>query len=114
MKLGTFLLGGLTGVAVVMMMRNNRTMNAVAGGIGQMMKQRVSDIKETALEKGMSVKFGGGMMSGMASGNRSGGDRHASPSSGQGLDQVERLASQDPKVKNEINEILNQNGHSHI
>jgi hypothetical protein len=111
MRLGTFVLGGLAGAAVVMMMRN-RTMTAMTGGIGQMLKQRVNDVKENALDKGMSVKFGGGILGALAKNGSSGG-RNISPSSG-GLEQVEHLASKDPKVKQEINEILNENSHQHI
>ena len=98
MRLGAFVLGGLAGAAVVMLMQN-RTRVAVANGIGQMFRQRMNQVKETAIEKGLNVKFNGGMFQGTAAKNSAG-----------GLDQVKHLASRDSQVKNEVNEILSENG----
>ncbi|MBW5446671.1 hypothetical protein GE107_11425 [Cohnella sp. CFH 77786] len=107
MRLGTFVLGGLAGAAVVMLIRN-RTVNAAMNGIGEMLKHRMNEMKETAIDRGMNVKFGGGLL-GLQTKNAFSAARNGSASS-EGLEQVEHLASKDPKVKHEINEILNQNG----
>lgn len=60
MRFGTFLLGGLAGAAVVLLMRN-RTMMAVADDVTRMLWKRMNQVKETAMEKGISVKFGSGL-----------------------------------------------------
>lgn len=105
MKFGTFVLGGLAGAAVVMLMQS-RTMTAVTGGMGMMWKQRMNNWKENAIEKGLNVKFG-------ASQGKGSGDHHFSSadSASAGLKQVEELASKDPHVKKEINDILHENSH---
>ncbi len=102
MRLGTFVLGGLAGAAVVMLMQN-RTMVAVTNGFGQMFRQRMNQVKETAIEKGLNVKFNGGMFQGA-------GMKNASAHSAGGLDQVKHLASRDSHVKHEVNENLSENG----
>ncbi|WP_276351721.1 hypothetical protein [Cohnella caldifontis] len=112
MKLGTFLLGGLAGAAVVMIMRS-QSMTAMSNGMGQMWKQRMNDMKENVLEKGMNVKFGSGAMQDMfqMKGNAS---QSAAGSHTGGLEEVSRLASKDSEVKREVNEILHESGqHQH-
>jgi hypothetical protein len=107
MKFGTFLLGGLAGAAVVMLMRS-RTMAAMSGGMGQMWKPSWSGMKENLLEKGLNVKFGSGSASGSFQSKNP-----SSPSNAGGLEEVGRLASKDPGVKHQVNEILHENGQQH-
>ncbi|MFC5403846.1 hypothetical protein [Cohnella soli] len=57
MKLGTFIIGGLAGAAVVMMVRRNRMMSAVAANVGGQLRQRMSDMKDDAIEKALNMKF---------------------------------------------------------
>ena len=60
MRFGAFLLGGLAGAAVVMLMRN-KTVRAAADDFGHMLRKRVNQVKETAAEKGIYVRFGSGL-----------------------------------------------------
>jgi uncharacterized membrane protein len=111
MKLGTFVLGGLAGAAVIMMMRN-RTMTAVTNGFGQMIKQRMNEAKETMMEKGMNIKFSGGITG--TPGSKTASASKADARGANSLDDVQRLASRDMKVKQEVNEILEENGQQHL
>lgn len=106
MKLGAFVLGGLAGAAVVWMMRN-RSVAAVADGFGQKMKQRVSQAKATAIDKGLSVNFGGGLFGSSFKGDM---DESRGDAQSDGLEEAKLIASQDPKVMRDINEILHENG----
>ena len=60
MRFGAFLLGGLAGAAVVMLMRN-KTVMAAADDFGHMLRKRMNRVKESAMEKGIYVKFGSGL-----------------------------------------------------
>lgn len=113
MKLRTsLLLGGLTGAAVVMIMRNNRAFAGMANGWGSMLKQRLNDAKETAIEKGIGVKFAGGLPGIGGKSGASGSARGDSRSGG--LEQVGQLASKDPQVKHQVNEILEESSQHRI
>jgi hypothetical protein len=107
MKIGTFVIGGLAGAAVVMMIQRNQMLSTVAAGIGQSVKRRMSDMKEDAIEKTLHMKFA-------KSFNRSAENSQSSNKSSltneSSLADVEKLAFQDPHVSKEINEILEQNG----
>ncbi|MBB6674175.1 hypothetical protein [Cohnella nanjingensis] len=116
MKIGTFVMGGLAGAAVVLLMQRNGRMAAMAGQVGQRMKHRMSGMKEDAFGKMLNMSWSGSDRHGGSDSHR-GSDRHASNRSSSesgGLEQVAHLASQDAKVKREVNDILNQSGHDHI
>ncbi|TJY44372.1 hypothetical protein E5161_03045 [Cohnella pontilimi] len=118
MRLGTFVMGGLAGAALCMMIQRNRNMSAIADGVGQMLRQRMSDMKENVMQKGIDLKFSGGFLgssSGKSNSHHAGSSNSAVSKSGTaGLDEVEHLASRDPHVKQEINEILSQNNQHSI
>jgi hypothetical protein len=91
----------LAGAAVVLLMKN-RTMAAVADEVCQMVMHRMSQVKETAAEKGIYVNFGNSFFGKARS------ERMEDHDSGN-LEDVEKLVSQDPHVKNEVNKILREN-----
>jgi hypothetical protein len=107
MRLGTFVMGGLAGAALCMMVQRNRNMSAIADGVGQMLKQRMNDMKEDVMQKGIDLKFSNGFMG--SSSGKSNRNSSGFKSGTDGLDEVEHIASHDPHVKQEINEILHQN-----
>lgn len=118
MKIGTFVMGGLAGAALVMMIQRNQMMSAVASSMGQSMKHRAGNMKNELIGRAMT-KFGG--MS-FASSKHSD-SRHSRDESGSGdafrseddgLGKIGQLASQDPEVSKEINAILEQNGQDRI
>jgi hypothetical protein len=111
MRIGTFVIGGLAGAAIVMMIQRNQMMSAVAAGVGHSLKQRMSGMKEDAIEKALNMKF---VSSLKRSSENERSSRNSSSSDEGGLDQIEKLVSQDSGVSNEINSILEQNGQHRI
>jgi hypothetical protein len=109
MKIGTFVMGGLAGAAVVMMIQRNQMMSAVANMVGQNLKQRMSVMKEDAIDKAF-MKFS----SSSKRSSDSAPSKHDSKASGGGLDRVKEIINQDPDVSSEINSILEQNGQHRI
>ncbi|MCD9021236.1 hypothetical protein [Cohnella silvisoli] len=111
MKIGTFVIGGLAGAAVVLMIQRNQMMSAVTAGVGQNLKHRMNMMKDDAIEKALNMKF--------ASSFRRSADigRKTSKSSSMnevGLGDVEKLIAQDEDVSHEVNSILEQNGQHRI
>ncbi|TVY04540.1 hypothetical protein [Cohnella terricola] len=112
MKIGTFVIGGLAGAAIVMMIRRNQRMSAAATNLGHNLKQRVNSMKDDAIGKAMGMKFASNFRG-------SGSDGHSEHSFSShssregGLDEVKKLISQDPKVGAEVESILNENGRHH-
>ncbi|RED60483.1 hypothetical protein [Cohnella lupini] len=111
MKIGSFVMGGLAGAAVVMMIQRNQMMSAVAAGVGHNLKQRMNDVKGDAIEKALNMKFASSFK--RASDGENKHERSSSSREG-GLDEVEKLVAQDPGVSDEINSILEQNGQQRI
>ncbi|MFD0670455.1 hypothetical protein [Cohnella sp. GCM10027633] len=109
MKIGTFVMGGLAGAAIVMLIQRNQMMSAVAASMGQSVKNRMSDVKDEMLGKALNMKFGG--FSGRGSSDRS---ERASGSDEGDMSRVSLLASKDPEVTEQINAILEQNGQDRI
>ena len=113
MKIGTFVMGGLAGVAIVMLIQRNQMMSAVCASMGQSMKDKMGDMKNEMIGKALGSKFVNNVMtrSSASSSNRK------EPHSGSDyadLSQVSQLASQDPEVANQINAILEQSGQNRI
>jgi len=111
MKLTAFVLGGLAGAAVAMILRN-QAVTTMAGSVGQMVRQRIGDAKDTAIGRTIQGGIGSGFISTLGKKGRHESRSDASPS--RGLGEVERLASLDPEVKSKVNEILDDNGHRQI
>lgn len=111
MKIGTLVMGGLAGAAIVMMIQRNQMMSAVAAGVGQGMKRRMSNMKEDAIEKALNMKFASSFKRTLD--NKPTEQKSTQGHSG-GLDEVEKLAYQDPQVTKDVNEILEQNGQNQI
>lgn len=109
MKIGTFVMGGLAGAAIVMLVRRNQMLSAVAASVGQSMKSRMNEAKDEVIGRALNMKFGG--FSSRSSSHRAEHDSDAESSS---LSRVSQLASQDPKVTSQINAILEQNGQDRI
>ncbi len=111
MKIGSFVIGGLAGVAVVMMIQRNQMMSAVAAGVGHNLKRRMNDMKDDAIEKALNMKFASSFKRATDKVSHQG---HSSSSREGGLDEVEKLIAQDSEVSDEINSILEQNGQQRI
>lgn len=109
MKIGTFVIGGLTGVAIVMLIQRNQMMSAVAASMGQNMKGRMNDMKDEMLGRALNSRFVNNWITRSSHQNeRASGSEHAD------MSQVSQLASKDPAVTEQINAILEQNGHDRI
>lgn len=115
MKMGSFLIGGLAGAAVVMMMQRNKRIAAMAGNMGQGFRNRMGSMKEDAIGRMLNMRFGDKDRSSAreASDAESREDRSHS-SSGGGLDTIAHLAAQDSGVQRQVNEILEQSGQHRI
>jgi hypothetical protein len=111
MKISTFVIGGLAGAAIVMMIRRNPMMSNAAASVGQNLKSRMGEMKDDAIEKALNMKFASSFRKSSDSGTRV---NHSSSSHGGGLDEVEKLVAQDPEVSSEINSILKENGQHRI
>ena len=109
MKIGTFVMGGLAGVAIVMLIQRNQMMSTICANMGQSMKNRMGDMKDEMIGKALGSKFVNNLVT--RSSNRKekeSGSDHAD------MSQVSALASEDPEVTNQINAILEQNGQNRI
>ncbi len=113
MKIGTFVMGGLAGVAIVMLIQRNQMMSAVCSSMGQSMKNRVGDMKDEMIGKALGSKFVNNLMT-RSSASSSIRKEQQSRSNDADLSQVSVLASKDPEVTNQINAILEQSGQNHI
>lgn len=103
MRIGTLVMGGLAGAAIVMMIQRNQMMSAVAAGVGQSLKQRMGGMKDDAIEKALNMKFASSFNA-----------RKPSQADAGALDQVNKLIAQDPEVSKEVNSIMEQNGQHRI
>lgn len=101
MKIGTFVMGGLAGAALVMLMKN-QTVTSMAGGINQMLKQRANNAASKVKQQGLTLAFGS---ADAADGNASSGSGYSSG----GIEEVKQLAAKDAQAKQEANKILQQN-----
>ena len=113
MKIGTFVMGGLAGVAIVMLIQRNQMMSTICANMGQSMKNRMGDMKDEMIGKALGSKFVNNIMtrSSASSSNRK---EKGSGSDHADMSQVSALASEDPEVTNQINAILEQNGQNRI
>jgi len=109
MKIGTFVIGGLAGAAVVMMIQRNQKMSAITASVGSNLKQRMNGMKDDAIEKALNMKFASSFTRSKDSASHS---RGFSSSEGE-LDDVKNLIAQDPEVSEQVNEILKHNSHQH-
>jgi hypothetical protein len=107
MKLGMFVMGGIAGAALAIYMQRNRYKFAAAGNWGQSLMGSMNSMKEGAVQSALNMKFGSGK-------TRSPQTSSMSAGSGNDLNEVQKLASQDPHLKQEINSILQQNGQHQI
>jgi len=112
MKIGTFVIGGLAGAAIAMMIQRNQRMSAAATSLGHNLKQRVNNMKDDAIGKAMGMKFASSFRSAGSDG-RSEHPFSSHSSREGGLHEVEKLISQDPEVGAEVESILNENGRHH-
>jgi hypothetical protein len=95
MKFRTFMLGGLAGAAVVLLMQQrNVKMAGMAGNLGQKIRQRMNGLKDDAIGKMLNMRPGSG--------------RRSSESGG--LDKVSELAAQDANVRREVDSVLEESG----
>jgi hypothetical protein len=111
MKIGTLVIGGLAGAAVVLMMQRNQTMSAVAAGVGQNLKQRMSSMKDDAIEKASNMKFASSFSRSTDNGRNA--SKSFSSDEG-GLDKVKQMIAQDKEVSHEVNSILESSGQHRI
>ncbi|TFE29962.1 hypothetical protein [Cohnella luojiensis] len=111
MKIGSFVMGGLAGAAVVMMIQRNQMMSAVAASVGHNLKHRMNDMKVDAIEKALNMKFASSFKRATDSVSHK---VQNSSSHGGGLDEIEKIVAQDPSVSHEVNAILEQNGQQRI
>jgi len=102
LKIGSFIIGGLAGAAIAMLIQRNPQMSAVASSIGGNVKRRMNGWKDDAIEKGLNMRF--------ASSFRKS-PQASSSTSVDGADAIEKLISQDPEVGKEVDAILGENGH---
>lgn len=113
MKIGTFVMGGLAGAAIVMMIQRNQMMSAVAASMGQSMKSRMNNVKDDMLSKAIGSKFANNLMT-RSSASSSKRSEQDTTSEHADMSQVSLLASKDPAVSEQINAILEQNGQDRI
>ncbi len=111
MKIGSFVMGSLAGAAIVMMIQRNQMMSAVAANVGENVKQRMSSMRDDAIEKALNMKFASSFKRAWDSARNE--SKYSSSHDG-GLDEVEKLAHRDAEVSREINSILEQNGQHRI
>lgn len=106
MKIGSFVMGGLAGAALVMLMKN-QTVTSITSGINQLVKQRANKAASNAKLQGLKLAFGNADAAADDSASASG-------HSAGGIEQVKQLAAKDAQVKEETNRILQQNNESTI
>ncbi|MFC5699855.1 hypothetical protein ACFPVX_01060 [Cohnella faecalis] len=113
MKLGSFIMGGLAGAALAVVVKRSPMLSAACAGIGRSLSERMSGMKEKAMNKTFDMSFSGGFKRWKGEEDEAKRSSHSETSSFD-LEEISRLASKDSSVKSEINEILDQNGQHHI
>ncbi|WP_373229756.1 hypothetical protein [Cohnella sp.] len=111
MRIGTFVIGGIAGAAIVMMIQRNQMMSTLVAGLGNNVMQRMNNVKDDAIEKALNMKFASSFTRLSDIGKST---PKMTQSHNKGLEEVEKLAYQDPSVSKEINSILEQNGEQRI
>ncbi|THF78345.1 hypothetical protein [Cohnella fermenti] len=109
MKTTTFLMGALAGATLVMIARRSRMVNAAAGMVGEHMKSRWSGMKEDAIGRMVTRKFGGKDNSSARGRDSHSRSEHAD-SHRSGLSELSHLAERDPDVKEAMDEIFSRGG----
>lgn len=108
MRLGTFVMGGLAGAAIVMMLQRNNKMSAITSGLGQNLTKGMNGMTDNIIEKALNMKFTGS--SANSSDSRHQNKSSHSRSRSEDLSEAKKIASKDPDVAHEINSILSENG----
>jgi len=99
LKIGTFIMGGLAGAAIVMIMKK-QSMASIGRFVNLLTNLRPNSASSNAGMQGLSLVFGnaGASSQPSQSGQQSG-----------GIEQVKQLVAKDEQVKQEVNKILQQN-----
>lgn len=107
MKLGAFIIGGLAGAAVVMLLRN-QSVTAMTGGVSQMLKSS-SGKAGKALMQGLNVRFGDRASSSSSQTQTSADHQAASSGDSESFEQLKNIVSKDEQLKKDVNDIFEQN-----
>jgi len=115
MKMATFIMGGIVGAALTVAIRRSPKWSAAAGMLGRNMKDRSFGMKEGAIGKMFDMRFGtdGSERKRASSGTET--RKKSSASSDEGdFGDIAHLISQDKGVREDVNEILDENGQNRI
>ncbi|WP_239614101.1 hypothetical protein [Cohnella mopanensis] len=103
MKIGTFVMGGLAGAAIVMMIQRNPRMSAVAANVGNNLKHRMYNMKDDAMGMAKNTKFASSFM---RSTDKSKPGFSSTSSPDRGMDNVGKSASRDSEIRAEIDSFM--------
>jgi hypothetical protein len=93
MKIGTFVIGGLAGAAIVMMIQRNPRMSAVAANVGNNLKHRMYNMKDEAIGKAKNTRFASSFM-------------RSTDKFNHGMGNIGKSASRDSEIRDEIDSFM--------
>lgn len=114
MKRGTFILGGIAGAMLAMMVKRSPTMSAMCASMGRRLMGQMGGMKEKAMGKGFEMNWMSSAFNKEKAGKASGKSFGTTGGAGEGLGEVAELASRDKSVQNEIRDILSENGQERV
>ncbi|MEK0314162.1 hypothetical protein [Cohnella sp. 56] len=114
MKMGAFVMGGIVGAALTVAIRRSPKWSMAASMIGHEIKNRSFGKKEGAIGKMFDMRFGSDRSERKHAAGAKSAAESSSDAKAKGFGDIAHLISQDADVREDVNEILSENGQHRI